>query len=94
MPILAWTIEIDPAAARELKKLDRQSAARIVAFLEKRIAPSEDPRSVGEALHGPRLGSFWKYRVGDHRIIASIEDAAVTILVIKIGNRREVYKRR
>lgn len=91
---MVWTIEFDPAAQRELKKLDRQVAARIIDFLEKRIVPSENPRSIGEALHGSRLGSFWKYRVGDYRIIASIEDATVTILVVKIGNRREVYKRR
>ena len=50
------------------------------------------PRSIGEALKGSTLGEFWKYRVGDYRIIASIEDRALCVLVVKIGNRREVYR--
>lgn len=54
----------------------------------------DDPRSIGEALKGARFGEFWKYRVGDYRIIAHIEDAAVRILVVRIGNRREVYRRK
>ena len=53
----------------------------------------EDPRSIGEALKGSKLGEFWKYRVGDYRIIASIEDRAVRIVVVRIGNRRDVYRR-
>lgn len=57
-----------------------------------RIAALEDPRSVGEALHGAKLGEFWKYRVGDYRVISQIEDAAVRILVVRIGNRRDVYR--
>jgi mRNA interferase RelE/StbE len=52
----------------------------------------DDPRSIGEALKGSKLGCFWKYRVGDYRIISSIEDGALKILVVKIGNRREVYR--
>lgn len=67
-------------------------ARRILDFLDQRIANLDDPRSVGEALKGARLGSFWKYRVGDYRIVASIEDGAVRILVVRIGNRREVYR--
>ena len=59
-----------------------------------RLAPLGNPRSLGEALKGSRLGELWKYRVGDFRIIASIEDAAVTVVVVRIGNRREVYRRR
>ena len=56
------------------------------------MALLDDPRSLGEALKGGTLGEFWKYRVGDYRIIASIEDGALRILVVKIGNRREVYR--
>jgi mRNA interferase RelE/StbE len=52
----------------------------------------EDPRSIGQALKGSKLGEFWKYRVGDYRIISSIEDAAVRVLVLEIGNRREIYR--
>lgn len=52
----------------------------------------DNPRSLGAALKGSRLGQFWKYRVGDYRIISHIEDDAVRILVVKIGNRRAVYR--
>lgn len=89
---MAWKIEFDPAAERELDKLDPQVARRILRFLIDRVAVLDDPRSIGEALKGSKLGSFWKYRVGDYRIISSIEDGALKILVVKIGNRREVYR--
>jgi mRNA interferase RelE/StbE len=89
---LAWRIEIDDAAKKELAKLDEPVAKRIVDFLRNRLAVLDDPRSIGAALTGSTLGSFWKYRVGDYRIISSIEDDAVRILVVKIGNRREVYR--
>lgn len=87
-----WKVELDPAAERELDKLDPQAARRILTFLHGRVAVLDDPRSIGEALKGSRLGEFWKYRVGDYRIVSSIEDGALRILVIKIGNRREVYR--
>lgn len=89
---MAWKIELDPAAERELGKFDPQIARRILAFLHDRVAQLEDPRSIGEALKGSRLGAFWKYRVGDYRIIASIEDGALRILVLCIGNRKHVYR--
>ena len=89
---MAWKVELDPAAARELDKLDPQVARRILSFLHGRVAVLDDPRSIGEALNGSKLGEFWKYRVGDYRIISSIEDGALRILVVKVGNRREVYK--
>lgn len=89
---MAWKIELDPGAVRELDKLDPQIARRILNFLFERLAVLEDPRSIGEALRGARLGALWKYRVGDYRVIANIEDSALTILVVRIGNRREVYR--
>lgn len=89
---MAWRVEIDSAAERDLDKLDPQMARRILAFLHGRIAPLDDPRSIGEALKGSRLGELWKYRVGDCRIIANIEDGALRVLVVKVGNRREVYR--
>lgn len=67
-------------------------ARRILAFLRERVSQLDDPRSVGEALKGSKLGEFWKYRVGDYRIVAHIEDEALRILVLKVGNRREVYR--
>ena len=89
---MAWTIEIDPAAAKELNKLDSVSIRRILKFLHERVSRLDDPRSIGEALKGSKLGEFWKYRVGDYRVISRIEDGKMLILVIKIGNRRDVYK--
>ncbi|MGE4580331.1 MAG: type II toxin-antitoxin system RelE/ParE family toxin [Desulfuromonadales bacterium] len=90
---MSWNIEFDPAAARELRKLDRQVARRLLHFLSDRIAHLDDPRSLGEALKGSRFGDFWKYRVGDYRIIASIQDKKFLILVVRIGNRRDIYQR-
>jgi len=89
---MAWKIELDPGAERELSKLDPPVARRIFGFLHDRLATLEDPRSIGEPLKGSTLGAFWKYRVGDYRIIASIEDNEVCILVVRIGNRRDVYR--
>lgn len=89
---MAWRIEFEDTALKELAKLDKQVARRILIFLRERVAVLDDPRSVGEALKGSRLGEFWKYRVGDYRIITNIEDGVMRILVLKVGNRREVYR--
>lgn len=89
---MAWQIRFDDHSKKDLAKLDPQIAKRIMVFLRERVAVLDDPRSIGEALKGSKLGDFWKYRVGDYRIISSIEDGALCILVVKIGNRREVYR--
>ena len=89
---MVWKIELDPTVERELSKIDPQSVRRILAFLHGRVAKLDDPRSIGEALKGSKLGAFWKYRVGDWRIIASIEDGALRILVLRIGDRKDVYR--
>ena len=88
---MTWKIEFEKHAFKELQKLDAVVAKRIVKFLT-RIERLEDPRSVGEALKGSTLGAFWKYRVGDFRIICDINDQKITVLVVRIGNRRDVYK--
>jgi mRNA interferase RelE/StbE len=90
---MAWRIEFADSAAKQLRKLDPQVAKRILTFLRDRVAPLDDPRAIGEALRGKELGDFWKYRVGDWRVIADIEDGVVLITVVRIGNRREVYRR-
>ena len=90
---MAWKIELDPAAERELGKLDRQVARRLLDFLHKRVAKLDDPRSLGEPLTGSRLGEFWKYRVGDYRLIANIEDNILRILIVRIGHRSTVYRK-
>ena len=89
---MAWTIDYTETATKQLRKLDRQTARRIVDFLDERIAGQENPRSTGKALTGPTLGAFWRYRVGDHRIICDVQDGALRVLVVEIGNRREVYR--
>lgn len=89
---MVWKVELSSQALKALGQLDAQVARRILTFLHDRVAPLEDPRSIGEALKGSRLGEFWKYRIGDYRVISSIEDGALRILVVKVGNRREVYR--
>ena len=89
---MAWRIEFAPAADKDLGKLDRAVAQRIIGFLRERIAPLEDPRSLGQALKGSRLGDLWKYRVGDHRIICDIDDGVLVVLVLKVGHRGDVYR--
>jgi mRNA interferase RelE/StbE len=89
---LAWRIEISQTAEKQLGKLDRAVARRIVTFLRERVSALDDPRSIGEALKGSELGEFWKYRVGDWRLICQIEDSRITIEVLRLGNRREVYR--
>ena len=90
---MAWQIEFDEAAKKELRKLDPQVAKRVLGFMRERLLVLKDPRSIGQALKGSELGDFWKYRVGDIRIIASIEDKHLTVLVLPVGNRRAVYRR-
>jgi mRNA interferase RelE/StbE len=89
---MAWRIEFERAAARELEKLGPQSAERILRFLRDRVAPLDDPRSIGQALKGERFGEYWRYRIGDYRVIGRIEGAEGRILVLRVGHRREIYR--
>ena len=89
---MVWKIEFAPEAVRELNKLDGQISRRILKFLRDRVANLDNPRSIGSALQGAKLGEFWKYRVGDYRIICRIEDARMLVLVLRVGHRREVYR--
>ncbi len=89
---MAWQIKISQTAEKRLKKLDREVARRLIAFMRERVAVLDNPRVLGEALKGSELGEFWKYRVGDWRLICEIEDARITVTVVDLGNRREVYR--
>ena len=89
---MAWKVELSAGFDRQLDKLDAQPAKRILKFLHERVAKLDDPRSVGEALHGSRLGEFWKYRVGDYRLICKIEDNRLVVLVLRVGHRKEIYR--
>jgi mRNA interferase RelE/StbE len=85
-------VEFSAEAGRELGKLDPQHAKRILNFLHERVSKLDDPRSIGEALRGSRLGELWKYRVGHYRLICKIEDDRVVVLVLRVGHRREIYR--
>jgi mRNA interferase RelE/StbE len=87
---LAWQIEFTEEAEKQLAKPDRQSARRITAFLRDRVATADDPRSLGKSLKGV-LREFWRYRVGDYRIICRIEGDRLLILVVRVAHRRNVY---
>ena len=89
---MAWAIDYTDTARRQLRKLDKQAAQRILDFMDNRIAAGRNPRDTGKALTGNTLGSYWRYRVGDFRIICDIQDERLRILIIQIGNRREVYR--
>ena len=89
---MAWSVELAESAAREVAKLDPQPRGRILKFLRTRVARLEDPRSIGEPLHGSRLGEFWRYRAGDYRLICKIEDGRLLVLVLHVGHRKEVYR--
>ncbi len=89
---MAYEIEFDPEAVKDLKKLDRSIQARLLGFLRQRVAPLENPRDLGEALTGATLGSYWKYRVGDWRIICDIQDRRLIVRVLRLGNRRDIYR--
>ena len=88
---MAWTIDYADTAKVQLRRLDRQTARRIVDFMDERIAPLADPRSSGKALTGP-LGRLWRYRIGECRVICDIQDGALRVLVVQLGNRREIYR--
>lgn len=89
---MAWIVNYTESAARQLKKLDRLMALRVLDYLDERVATMEDPRTIGKKLVGPKLGEYWRYRVGDIRIICDITEEQMCILVIELGHRREVYR--
>ena len=88
---MAWAIELSPGARRDLKELDPQHARRLLKFLFERLTRLENPRSIGEPLQG-QLRECWKYRVGDYRVLCAIRDELLTVLVVKVGHRREIYR--
>lgn len=88
---MAWTVELDARAAKELRALDRPVQARIVRFLRERVAGGDDPRRLGRALKGQSV-PLWRYRVGSYRLVCSIEDERLIVLVVRVSHRRKVYR--
>jgi mRNA interferase RelE/StbE len=89
---MTWRIDFDKPAFREFEKLDRATRTRILDFLTQRLANRDDPRQLGQAMRGSDFGEYWRYRVGDYRIVARLNDEELVIIVIRVGHRREVYR--
>ena len=86
-----WRIEITRTATKQITKLDRQAQESILKFLRERLSQADDPRQWGKALQGEKRG-LWRYRVGDYRLICDIQDARITILVLELGHRKDIYR--
>jgi len=89
---LAWTVEISAFAQKQLRKLDKPAARRILDWLDDRIEGCRDPRHFGEPLKGD-LAGLWRYRIGDFRVICEVQDGRAVVLALSIGHRREIYRR-
>jgi mRNA interferase RelE/StbE len=89
---MAHNVELSESAGRELGRRDPQQAKRILKFLHQRVAKLDDSGSLGETMHGSRLGEFWKYRGGDYRLICKIKDDRLIVLVLRVGHRKEIYR--
>ena len=89
---MAWIIEIDDHAVKQIAKLGRADASRIRDFIANRIAILDNPRLAGKALQGSKLGDLWRYHIGDYRIICDLQDERLVVLVVEVGHRREIYR--
>jgi mRNA interferase RelE/StbE len=89
---MAWTVDLAPAALKDLDKLGSKPRERILSFLTNRLAAQEDPRQLGKSLAGKKYENQWRYRVGDYRVIAEIKFDVVRILVVQVGHRGEIYR--
>lgn len=89
---MTWRVEIADSARKDIKKLSRKAQADIVRFLRERVAEGDNPRQSGKALKG-EMGDLWRYRVGDYRLICDIQDGVVTVLVLRVRHRKDVYRR-
>ena len=85
-----WTIKFEAEAIKELSKLDKSIRIRVIKYLEEHLSKSDDPRIFGKPLTGS-FAKFWRYRVGNYRVICSIEDRTLVILVVRVAHRKNVY---
>ena len=88
---MKYKVEFTQRALKDLKKLDRHTAALILGWIRKNLENCENPRFFGKALTANRSGQ-WRYRVGDYRLLAEIRDDKIIILILNIGHRREIYE--
>ena len=89
---MTWSIEYTDTALRTLRKMDRQVARRLLDFMDERIAAADNPRALGKPLRGSALGDFWRYQVGDWRLICDLQDSRLVVLVIDPGHSRDIYE--
>ena len=89
---MVWKVDYTSTALKQLTKLDKSAAKRIIDIMEQRIAVSQDPRDTGKALMGAMLGRYWRYRVGEYRVVCDIQDSVLCVLVVKVGSRKDVYE--
>ena len=87
---MTYTVRFTEKAKKIFEKLDKYTQLMLITWIEKNLEGTSDPRLHGKALTGTRKGQ-WRYRVGDYRIIAIIEDGKLVITVITVGHRRNVY---
>ena len=85
---MSYTIRFTPKAAKQVRKLDSAVAKRIRDFLEQKLSQLDNPRQLGKKLVNEE---FWRYRVGDYRILTNIDDDQILILIVEVAHRREVY---
>ena len=88
---MAWTIEYDPGALKDLKKLGRTMQREILDYMDRRIGEANDPRDFGKPLRASKFG-LWRYRVQDYRIICELQEKRLVVLVVAVGHRRRVYE--
>ena len=88
---MRYTVEYSQQAVKNLKKLDKYTASLILGWIEKNLVDCENPRQHGKGLTANRTGQ-WRYRVGDYRILADIQDDKIVILILEVGHRREIYE--
>ncbi|MGH9344135.1 MAG: type II toxin-antitoxin system RelE family toxin [Terriglobia bacterium] len=87
---MAWTIEYDPGAVKDLKKLDRSVQREILDYMDRRVATAENPRDFGKPLRASKFG-LWRYRMRDYRIVCEIQEQRLVVLVVAVGHRSTIY---
>ncbi len=87
---MKYTVEFSKRALKDLKKMDRFTASLILGWIRKNLDHCENPRIHGKGLTANH-SKEWRYRVGDYRLIAEIQDEKILILILNVGHRRDVY---
>lgn len=90
---MAWQIEFTSASIKQLKKLGPEPSKTIIKYLRQNVSTLDNPRQLGKVLKGSKLGNLWRYRVGDYRILCELQDDKLVILIVEVGNRKDIYKR-